>query len=575
MNRFRFTDADINRTIQYLKTGKGHLEIPRWAEKYQEDLKIKTKQLYYKDKLIVSREKLDGYLRKRLYDKKADLTTGRDSLHYQLMKEIVGAPRRMIMEFLRKQKSYGETRSALPQPKQTGGPRLKGFVVETDLCFIKKADLVACNPRFEKTQKDDLVYCVTSVEKSSGLTKLDYVKTKRPEIVTPIVIEHLKYFAQRNGNKTTDYELWSDKGGEFDHKKIKPHVKETKFVSAGKSCENRNRLFQQCFYRILKNRQSVSVKNAIKKSQDQINNTFSKIHRKTPNEVVDNKIDTLKQYNKTRKQHISNMKRKPLEIGDYVRVQIKGIKSKLGFKSYKNETFTTRVYKIEGRTKKLPHKYYIKSDKRKWYLADSLLKSAPRDEKSLKLIEERDEEQKTDDRAEKERSDAERKKQQIEDDKRIAALKKAGKLGTRQDAAKKLRAKMKARQTDEEFEKMLEDDQKEYEKEQKAKGKVLRKKKRANVFQQKWGREGEEEWVPGQKVKRKNKGGSQTGEFLNLVDWTEGEQDKVYAGKPNAQALTNKYNKNIMRGKELATQLRKNRVKLKGYSVNYFNQYQL
>jgi hypothetical protein len=203
------------------------------------------------------------------------------------------------------------------------------------------------------------------------------------------------------------------------------------------------------------------------------------------------------------------------------------------------------------------------------------LKSAPRDEKSLKLIEERDEEQKTDDRAEKERSDAERKKQQIEDDKRIAALKKAGKLGTRQDAAKKLRAKMKARQTDEEFEKMLEDDQKEYEKEQKAKGKVLRKKKRANVFQQKWGREGEEEWVPGQKVKRKNKGGSQTGEFLNLVDWTEGEQDKVYAGKPNAQALTNKYNKNIMRGKELATQLRKNRVKLKGYSVNYFNQYQL
>ena len=265
MNRYRFTDKDIGTTMKFLQTGKGHLELPKWAEKYQDDLKIKHKKLYYKEKLIVSREKLDGYLRKRLYDKKADITSGRDSMHYQLLKEVVGAPRRVIMEFLRKQKTLGEARSALPKAKQSGGPRLKGFVVETDLCFIKKTDLVNCNPRFEKTQKQELVYCVTSVEKTSGLTKLDLVKTKDAKVVTPIVIEHLKYFAQRNGNKTTDYELWSDKGGEFDHKVLKPYVKLTKHVKAGASCENRNRLFQQCFYRILKNRQSVSVKNAIKK----------------------------------------------------------------------------------------------------------------------------------------------------------------------------------------------------------------------------------------------------------------------------------------------------------------------
>jgi hypothetical protein len=497
MNRFRFTDKDIGVTIKFLQTGKGHLELPKWAEKYQDDLKIKHKKLYYKEKLIVSREKLDGYLRKRLYDKKADITSGRDSMHYQLLKEVVGAPRRVIMEFLRKQKTLGETRSALPKAKQSGGPRLKGFVVETDLCFIKKTDLVNCNPRFEKTQKQELVYCVTSVEKTSGLTKLDLVKTKDAKVVTQIVIEHLKYFAQRNGNKTTDYELWSDKGGEFDHKVLEPHVKLTKHVKAGASCENRNRLFQQCFYRILKNRQSVSVKNAIKKSQDQINNTMSKVHRATPNEVVDKKVDTLKKYNTTRKEHVSNLKRKPLEVGDWVRIQIKSVKDvSVGFKSYKGKTFTNRVYKIDRRTKKLPFKYWIKSDKRKWYLADSLLKSAPRDEISQELIAQRDEEQKTEDRAEKERSDAEWKKKQIADDKRIAALKKVGKLGTRKDAAKKLRAKMKARQqSDEEFEKMLADDQKVYEKEQKAKGKVIRKKKRKKYFQQKWGKD-DEEWVP-------------------------------------------------------------------------------
>ena len=166
MNRYRFTDKDIGTTIKYLKTKKGHLELPKWAEKYNDDLKVKDNKLYYKEKLIVSREKLDGYLRKRLYDKKADLTTGRDSMHYQLMKEVIGAPRRVIMEFLRKQKSLGETRSALPKAKVSGGPRLKGLVVETDLCFIKKDDLVNCKPRFEKTQKQELVYCITSSGKN-------------------------------------------------------------------------------------------------------------------------------------------------------------------------------------------------------------------------------------------------------------------------------------------------------------------------------------------------------------------------------------------------------------------------
>ena len=101
MNRYRFSDKDIENTIHYLKTGKGHLELPKWADKYNDDLKVKHNKLYYKEKLIVSREKLDGYLRKRLYDKKADLTTGRDSMHYQLMKEVIGAPRRVCMEFIR------------------------------------------------------------------------------------------------------------------------------------------------------------------------------------------------------------------------------------------------------------------------------------------------------------------------------------------------------------------------------------------------------------------------------------------------------------------------------------------
>ncbi len=61
MTRYRFSDKDIAATIKYLKTKNGQLELPKWAEKYNDDLKVKDTKLYYKEKLIVSREKLDDY----------------------------------------------------------------------------------------------------------------------------------------------------------------------------------------------------------------------------------------------------------------------------------------------------------------------------------------------------------------------------------------------------------------------------------------------------------------------------------------------------------------------------------
>jgi hypothetical protein len=251
----------------------------------------------------------------------------------------------------------------------------------------------------------------------------------------------------------------------------------------------------------------VSVKNAIKKSQDQINNTLSKVHRATPNEVVDEKRDTLKQYNKTRKEHISRLTRKALQVGDHVRIQIKSDKDvKIGYKSYKGLTFSNQVYTIDRRTKKLPHKYYIKP-KRKWFLADKLLKSAPRDKKSQKIIEDRDEEQKSDDREEEEKQKVERKKQEAAQSVRDA-LRKARRTGSRKDVAEKLRAKIKARQqSDEDFEKLLDADQKEYEKEQRGKGKQIRKKKREvlKYFKQKWGRDDDDEWVPEEPKKVKKR----------------------------------------------------------------------
>ena len=135
-----------------------------------------------------------------------------------------------------------------------------------------------------------------------------------------------------------------DKGSEFSVAKLKELVPDTKNVSTGTSVEKKNQQLQHSFYRILKNRQAVNVKSAIKKSQVLCNQTVNKYHKKTPNEIADNK-DTdmkkiLKVYNKTRKSYIKGDNRKPFVAGDYVRIQIKDPKAgAVGFKSYKNKTF--------------------------------------------------------------------------------------------------------------------------------------------------------------------------------------------------------------------------------------------
>jgi hypothetical protein len=59
---------------------------------------------------------------------------------------------------------------------------------------------------------------------------------------------------------------------------------------------------------------------------------------------------------------------------------IKSIKDSLSFKSYKDKTYSKEVYKITAKTKKKPYKYRVgRKGSRTWMLIDKLLKSAPRD----------------------------------------------------------------------------------------------------------------------------------------------------------------------------------------------------
>jgi len=146
----------------------------------------------------------------------------------------------------------------------------------------------------------------------------------------------------------------------------------------------------------------VTIKSALEQAQKLKNNTYNRIHKLTPNEIVKrgDKEQDIKEYNSSRKEYVAGDNRKPFVAGDYVRVQIKKEKGgSVGFKSYKNETFTERVFVIKKTTKKaVPPKYYVNG---KWYLQSSLLKSAPRDEKSQELVDSRSQSKQQQDRKER------------------------------------------------------------------------------------------------------------------------------------------------------------------------------
>ena len=148
MERFKITEKKLAQAVSFIKTGKG--AAPKFAVKFKDDLNIKGKKLYYKNREVIPREKIDDVLRQELFGKKSDVPTGRDSAFHILKQRYVGLPKNKIMEFIRKQKSLNQVKDALPKPKKSAGKKLKTYTFETDLIFLKKKDLEKANKKFIK-----------------------------------------------------------------------------------------------------------------------------------------------------------------------------------------------------------------------------------------------------------------------------------------------------------------------------------------------------------------------------------------------------------------------------------------
>lgn len=429
MNRYKFSEANILSAIKFLQ--KTEKNGPSWAIKFKDDLKIKENKLFYKNTLIVASEKVNDLLRDVIFKKNSDIPASRDACFHLCKQRYTGISRRQIMKFLQAQKSLGENLPSVAQAKRSAGEKMKGYTFETDLIFLKRADCIKADPRFEKIDLDklpELMYIVSTCEKVTGLCRLTPCYKKLASVVTPIVEKHIKDMCTQLGTKPSSCTLRSDSGGEFNHDKLKKLVKNTKFVTMGPSIEGKNRIAQGKFFRILRTRKSKTVSDAISQSELLLNQTYNRIQKATPNELAKKSADdNVKQYNRKRNEHISSTKRS-LEVGDHVRILVKEKKAGIGYKSYKNQTWTAQVYLVKRKTKKAkPPKYYVKG---KWFLVESLLKAQPRDEKTMELIIKREEE----DKLEEKQKEIDFKKKRDEEVKQDEKRKKEGvKKGTRRN----------------------------------------------------------------------------------------------------------------------------------------------
>ena len=421
MNRYKIEKSSFAAVKKFLAGKLFKKDVPSYASKFKSDLSFRGKTLLYKGDPVIPSEDVDSFLRKEFYSKKSDIPLSRDGAWHILKKRnIHGITRTRLMKFLKAQSPVESTRNALPKPKQQSGQPVRKFHFQTDLVFIRKPDFVKVNKKFDQTIQKFESYIVSTCEVLTGVCRLSYIQKKSEAM--PHVLRHLREIASQLGIKNLKkYEGSSDSGSEFNFKKLRQVMKAWKIVKLGSKVENVNRQIQKRLFQLARGRRGHKLPDLLNQVEKITNNNYNSVHQKTPNEIAEeSKEDDKKEkeiaakYNKKRRKYKSNIKTQ-FKAGDYVRILVIGAKEKVspGFKSYKANTYTKRIYKVQKVTKTaIPQKMYVN---KKWYTVDQLLKTEPRDELSEQLIRNRDKQQEDLDQLEFDKHMKERKEELLKD----------------------------------------------------------------------------------------------------------------------------------------------------------------
>ena len=397
VNRHTFTQKIVTQAINFLKgTAKTK---PNFLNKYEG--KVTKRRLFLDGKLVVPKEKVEQYLRSRIYNARTPLS--RDAAFYSISKDAIGVSRAAIDRFLKKQRIVVESDNQQATSKRGSRKVHKKGQIHYDLVEIKFKDLPFEPDDLpeEKADKDK-----TDEEKAEGerdpvhkgyifsavdaLTSLGFFRFhahKTHKEVTPIAKQAFEWFSKMLSVPMDKLVGFSDQGSEFSFKTYNSWGVKTIQLKRSSVVENKNSHLQRVLYRIAKMKKTKNLHQLVKDAQKIVNRTQSSLTKKTPLENAnDTTADVAKKYNRKRgKDSGIKIKRRPLVVGDKVRTQLLFKKDKgIAYKAYKSEMWSKRSYRVQT---KRGNSYKVNG---KFRHRDELRLTADYDEKSEKLIKKRE-----------------------------------------------------------------------------------------------------------------------------------------------------------------------------------------
>mgnify|MGYP001180380877 CR=1 FL=1 len=412
MNRYNYSKADVDAAIRG--------EPKNFMKKF--DFEIKKNKLWYEGKFVVPNEERDAYLRKALYENKSTKSFGRDSLFYQIKKEVINISRRHILKFLKKQDVIVK-RTARPKKEHRKFVLTvkRAGILSGDLATIRKEDLPSeympdrqqhdkdteYNPEdddvdvgkvFKGVRNDRHFYNLVDIY--TGYLVTEVVGTKDENVVAAAT----KRLVDRMSKalKTPVREIQFDMGTEFNKsvKDLQARKIRTKRMRTNASVEARNAVLQRIFYTIVAQKRA-GFASSVNQAVNIANETLNRKIGMTPNEAVASlqKGETIKRREGKHPRPI--MRNKAYKKGDLVRRLVhKREKQPKGFKTYKGEHYgpvqkITKVkhfqgypkYELDGVSKKKTNTPGEFVSMIKWH--DELVPVGEIDKKSEDLVKKR------------------------------------------------------------------------------------------------------------------------------------------------------------------------------------------
>lgn len=412
MNRYDFSKAAVDAAI------KG--EQKNFMKKF--DFEIKKNKLWYEGKFVVPNEERDAYLRKALYENKSTKSFGRDSLFYQIKKEVINISRRDISKFLKKQDVIVQ-RTARPKKEHRKFVLTvsRAGILSGDLVTIRKEDLPSeympdrqqHDKDAEYNPEDDDVdvgkiwkgvrhdrHFYNLVDIYTGFLVTEVVGTKDQNVVAAVTKRLISRMSK--ALKTPVREVQFDMGTEFNQsvKDLKARKIRTRRMRTNAIVEGKNATLQRIFYTIVAQKRAgfaSSVVQAVKIANETLNRKIGM----TPNEAVA-KLQKGKKIKRREGVHPRPiMRNKAYKVGDLVRALVyKREKTPAGFKSYKGKHYgpvqtITKVnyfqgypkYVLDGKSKKKTNTPGETISLTKWH--DELVPVGTIDKESQKLVKKR------------------------------------------------------------------------------------------------------------------------------------------------------------------------------------------